>query len=97
LADRRGGGRAPAAAAEAWAERRLRLAASMAALEAKVRAADRNGHAVRALREVAGHARCIGHFVRGGGAQASYRRALQLALSVCADHFGLTVGRRQSE
>ena len=76
-------------AAEAWAERRLRLSRSIAALEDKVRLADRNGRAVRALREVAGHARCISHFVAGGGSQAVYRRALVLALDVCAGHFGL--------
>ena len=74
---------------EAWAERRVRLGRSMAGLEEKVRIADRNGRAVRALREVAGHARCISHFVAGGGSQAVYRRALVLALDVCAGHFGL--------
>jgi hypothetical protein len=74
---------------EAWAERRLRLSRSIAALEDKVRTADRNGRAVRALREVAGHARCISHFVAGGGSQAVYRRALVLALDVCVGHFGL--------
>jgi len=74
---------------EAWAERRVRLGRSIAALENKVRFADRNGRAVRALREVAGHARCISHFVAGGGSQAVYRRALVLALDVCAGHFGL--------
>jgi len=84
-----GGKAAPPGRAEAWAERRLRLAGSMAALEAKVRTVDRNGRAVRALREVAGHARCISHFVKGGGGQAAYRRALVLALDVCAGHFGL--------
>jgi hypothetical protein len=61
----------------------------MAALEEKVRIADRNDRAVRALREVAGHARCISHFVAGGGSQAVYRRALVCALNVCAEHFGL--------
>jgi hypothetical protein len=75
--------------AEAWAERRVRLGRSIALLEDKVRAADRNGRAVRALREVAGHARCISHFVAGGGSQSIYRRALVLALDVCASHFGL--------
>ena len=85
-----GGGRATApGAAEAWAERRLRLSGAMAAIEQKVRQADRNGHAVRALREVAGHARCISHFVDGGGAQAAYRRALCAALDVCIAHFRL--------
>ena len=82
-------GKAAPGAAEAWAERRLRLCRAMAALEAKVRLADRNGCAVRALREVAGHARCISHFVAGGGSQAVHRRALGLALDVCASHFGL--------
>jgi hypothetical protein len=86
--DRRGSG-APTAAAEAWQERRLRLADAMAAIEARVRIADRNGRAVRALREVAGHARCISHFVSGGGSQGAYRLALGLALDVAADHFGL--------
>jgi hypothetical protein len=76
-------------AAEAWAERRLRLCRAMAALEAKVRVADRNGRAVRALREVAGHARCISQFVAGGGSQAAHRRALGLALDVCIGHFGV--------
>ena len=74
---------------EAWAERRLRLTGSMARLEDKVRSVDRNGRAVRALREVAGHARCISHFVAGGGSQAAYRRALVVALDVCAGHFKL--------
>lgn len=86
---RRGSSAAPSAASEAWQERRLRLAAAMAAIEAKVRATDRNGRAVRALREVAGHARCISHFVTGGAGQGSHRRALALALDVAADHFGL--------
>jgi hypothetical protein len=84
--DRRGGD-AGSPAPEAWQERRLRLAAAMATIEDKVRIADRNGAAVRALREVAGHARCISHFVSGGGSQAAYRRALSLALDVAADHF----------
>ena len=83
------GGKAAPGAMEAWAERRLRLCRAMAALEDKVRIADRNGRAVRALREVAGHARCISHFVDGGGSQAIYRRALGLALDVCIAHFGL--------
>ena len=83
--DRPGGG--PGGVAEGWAERRLRLARTIAAIEAKVRMADRNDRAVRALREVAGHARCLAQLASGGGAQASYRRALGLALDVCADHF----------
>jgi len=83
------GGPAAPGMAEAWAERRLRLSRTMATLEAKIRVADRNGRAVRALREVAGHARCISHFVDGGGSQAVYRRALVLALDVCTAHFGL--------
>jgi len=86
--DRRGSG-AIGPASEAWPQRRLRLAAALAAIEAKVRIADRNGRAVRALREVAGHARCISHFANGGGSQAAYRHALGLALNVAADHFGL--------
>ncbi len=85
--DRRTGGGAPGEVAEAWAERRLRLARTIAAIEAKVRLADRNDRAVRALREVAGHARCIAQLSAGGGGQATYRRALGLALDVCADHF----------
>jgi hypothetical protein len=85
--DRRGGGGSPVS--EAQQERRLRLAGAMAMIEHKVRIADRNGRAVRALREVAGHARCISHFVSGGGSQAAYRRALSLALDVAADHFGV--------
>lgn len=84
------GGKASPGMSEAWAQRRLRLVRSIAVLEDKVRAADRNGRAVRALREVAGHARCISHFVKGGGSQAAYRRALVLALEVCAGHFGLS-------
>ena len=83
------GGKAAPGAAEAWAERRMRLCRAMAALEAKVRVADRNGRAVRALREVAGHSRCISQFVAGGGSQAVYRRALGLALDICASHFGI--------
>ena len=84
--DRRGGG-APGEVPEAWAERRLRLAGAIAHIEANVRLADRNDRAVRALREVAGHARCIAQLSSGGGGQAAYRRALGLALDVCADHF----------
>jgi len=83
------GGKAAPGVAEAWAERRLRLCRAMASLEDKVRVADRNGRAVRALREVAGHARCISHFVEGGGSQAVHRRALVLALDVCVSHFRL--------
>jgi hypothetical protein len=83
------GGKPEPGQAEAWAERRLRLCRAMAALEAKVRLADRNGRAVRALREVAGHARCISQFVAGGGSQAAHRRALGLALDVCIAHFGI--------
>jgi hypothetical protein len=85
----RHGGTAGGGISEAWAERRVRLVRTMAAIEAKVRLADRNDRAVRALREVAGGARCISQFVAGGGGQASYRRALGLALDVCARHFGL--------
>ena len=87
--DRRGSGAGASARAEAWQSRRLRLACAMAVIEEKVRIADRNGRGVRALREVAGHARCISHFVDGGGSQAVYRRALGLALDICAGHFGL--------
>ena len=83
------GGQGGPGLCEAWAERRVRLSGSIAALEEKVRVADRNGRAVRALREVAGHARCISHFVAGGGSQSTYRRALLVALDVCAGHFGL--------
>ncbi len=79
----------PSVAAETRAERRLRLAGALSAIEAKVRVADRNHRAVRALREVAGHARCLSHFVKGGGGQAAYREALVLALEVVAGHFGL--------
>ena len=86
--ERRGGG-APGEIAEAWAERRVRLARAIAGIDAKVRLADRNDRAVRALREVAGHARCIAQLSSGGGAQAAYRRALVLALDVCAAHFRL--------
>jgi hypothetical protein len=85
--ERRGG--SGEAAAEAWAERRLRLSRTIAVIEAKVRLADRNDRAVRALREVAGHARCVGAVAAGGGGQAVYKRALLLALDVCAAHFGL--------
>jgi len=86
--NRRGGG-APGEVAEAWAERRLRLARTMAAVEAKVRVADRNDRAVRVLREVAGHARCLAQIASGGGAQAAYKRALGLALDICVEHFRL--------
>jgi hypothetical protein len=86
--ERRGGG-GPGDIAEAWAERRLRLARTIAGIEAKVRLADRNDRAVLALREVAGHARCIAQLSAGGSAQAAYRRALVLALDVCAEHFRL--------
>jgi hypothetical protein len=75
------------AAGEAWQERRLRLADATAAIEGKVRVADRNGRAVRALREVAGHARCISHFVNSGSSQGEYRSALVLALDIAAKHF----------
>jgi hypothetical protein len=82
-------GRGGEAAAEAWAERRHRLARSMAVIEAKVRIADRNDRAVRMLREVAGHARCLGAILEGGGSQAIGKRSLITALDVCAAHFGL--------
>ena len=87
--DRRGGGGGAGEIVEAWAERRLRLARTIAGVEAKVRTADRNDRAVTALREVAGHARCVAQLSAGGGAQAAYRRALVLALDVCAQHFRL--------
>lgn len=87
--DRRAVGAAASARAEVWQERRLRLAGAMAVIEDKVRIADRNGRAVRALREVAGHARCISHFADGGSGQGAYRRALGLALDIAAAHFGL--------
>jgi hypothetical protein len=74
---------------EAWAERRLRLSRQVAAIEAKVRIADRNGRAVGVLREVAGAARCVSHATTGGGAQASRRRSLILALDIVAGHFGV--------
>jgi hypothetical protein len=86
---RQGSRSPPSAAFESWQERRLRLAGAMAAIEDKVRVADRNGRAVRALREVAGHARCISHFASGGSGQGAHRQALGLALDVAADHFGL--------
>ena len=79
------GGRRP----EAWAERRLRLSRLVATVEAKIRTADRNDRAVGALREVAGHARCLSHMASGGGGQNACKRALILALDVVADHFGL--------
>jgi hypothetical protein len=79
----------PKAAGGVWRERRLRLAGAMAAVEAKVRVEDRSDCAVRALREVAGHARCISHLSNGGGGQANYRRALSLALDIAVDHFPL--------
>jgi hypothetical protein len=85
--DRRG--RAGEVVAEAWAERRLRLARTMAVIEAKVRLADRNDRAVRMLREVAGNARSIGAMMSGGGSQALCKRALITALDVCAAHFSL--------
>lgn len=85
----RTGGAAEPAVAEAWAERRMRLARTVAAIEAKVRLADRNDRAVRVLREVAGHARAIGALSAGGGGQAICKRALVTALDVCAAHFRL--------
>jgi hypothetical protein len=85
--DRFGAGRGASSAPEAWQERRLRLAGAMAALEGKVRGVDRDGQALRALREVAGHARCVSHLSAGGGGQAVYRRALCVALDVAAAHF----------
>jgi hypothetical protein len=84
-----GAGTGASGPTEAWAERRLRQARAIAGIEAKVRNADRNDRAVRVLREVAGHARCLSHFVKGGGAQAAHRSALLLALDVVAGHFGL--------
>ena len=84
-----GGSRGGQVGNEAWAERRLRLSRTIAGVEAQVRVADRDDRAVRALREVAGHARCLSHFVRGGGGQAAYRRALVLALDVVVGHFGV--------
>jgi hypothetical protein len=87
--DRFGAGRASAAAPEAWQERRLRRADAMAAVEDKVRCADRDGCALRTLREIAGHARCISHMSAGGGGQAAHRRALCMALDVVAAHFGV--------
>jgi hypothetical protein len=82
-------GRMGEVVAEAWAERRHRLARTVAVIEAKVRIADRNDRAVRMLREVAGHARCLGAILDGGGSQATGKRALITALNVCAAHFGL--------
>ncbi len=87
--ERRGRGGGPTTAGEAWAERRLRLAGGVAVIEAKVRAALRDDRALRALREVAGHARPISRLSAGGGAQAAYRSALIEALEVCVQHFDL--------
>ena len=86
-----GGGTARSAPGrpEAWAERLMRLTDAMAVIEAKVRVADRNQRAVQALREVAGHARCLNHLSAGGGGQALYRASLVLALEVVAEHFGV--------
>ncbi len=86
-----GGGAATVGAGrpEAWAERRLRLSRLVAQIESKVRIADRNDRAVTALREIAGHARCLSHVSAGGGGQAAYRQSLILALDVVATHFGL--------
>lgn len=84
------GGKSAPGTAEAWAERRLRFTRSIATLEDKIRTLDRNGRALHALREVAGSARCISHFVKGGGGQALHRRALTLALDTCVVHFGLS-------
>ena len=86
-----GGGAATVGAGrpEAWAERRLRLSRLVAQVESKVRIADRNDRAVTALREVAGHARCLSHMSTGGGGQATYRQSLILALNVVATHFGV--------
>lgn len=74
---------------EAWAARRARLAQTIAQIETKVRVADRNDRAVQALREVAGHARCVSHISKGGGGQAAFRRSLILALDIVAIHFGI--------
>ena len=82
-------GRSGESMAEAWAERRHRLARTVAVIEAKVRLADRNDRAVRILREVAGHARCLGAMMGGGGSHATHKRALITALDVCAAHFGV--------
>jgi hypothetical protein len=82
-------GRSGESAAETWAERRHRLARTIAVIEAKVRLADRNDRAVRILREVAGHARCLGAMMGGGGSHAVHKRALVTALDVCAAHFGV--------
>jgi hypothetical protein len=82
-------GRGGEAVAEAWAERRHRLARTVAVIEARVRLADRNDRAVRMLREVAGNARSLGAFIGGGGSQAVGKRALITALDVCAAYFGL--------
>jgi hypothetical protein len=82
-------GRSGESAAETWAERRHRLARTIAVIEAKVRLADRNDRAVRILREVAGHARCLGAMTGGGGGHATHKRALVTALDVCAAHFGV--------
>lgn len=82
-------GRSGEGAAETWAERRHRLARTVAVIEAKVRLADRNDRAVRVLREVAGHARCLGAMMGGGGSHAAHKRALVTALDVCAAHFGV--------
>ena len=67
----------------------------------KVDAADKLAHAedraatreaellVSLVREVAGHARCLGAMMGGGGSHATHKRALITALDVCAAHFGV--------
>ncbi len=90
--ERRGRAGGPNPAGEAWAERRLRLAGGVAAIEAKVRATQRDDRGLRALREVAGHARPISRLSAGGGAQAAYRLALIEALEICVRHFNLRRG-----
>jgi hypothetical protein len=87
--DRFGAAARTSGAPEAWQERRLRLADALAAVEDKVRRLDRDGQALRALREIAGHARPVSHLSSGGGGQAADRQALCAALDVAAAHFGV--------
>jgi hypothetical protein len=82
-------GRSGERAAETWAERRRRLARTVAVIEAKG-AASRSKRPRRACAAgVGGHARCLGAMMGGGGSHAARKRTLVTALDVCAAHFGV--------
>lgn len=86
-----GGGRSQPGSGpvETWAERRLRLAQSLAVVEARVRRCECGDRGLRALRQVAGYARAISTFVSGGGGQAAHRAALVRALDAVGEHFNV--------